>query len=165
MGKKKKKTPKKLTKKQKKFIKNNSTFFIILAIVVLIVIIVLAYLYKDKIQERLFPKPQAPTTKSVSGIEITNEGILSWKSVGDNATYTIEIKDEQPIETNETKIDLSEYENKIQDGLLIDIYAKQPNLERSYKRSITIHFDSDSNVYTSNITTHTLDITQALIIR
>ena len=148
MAKKKKKTPKKLTKKQKKFIKNNSTFFIILAIVVLIVIIVVAFFYRDKIQERLFPKPKVPTTKSVSGIEINNEGILSWKSVGNDAKYTIELKNEEPIETNETSFDLTQYKDKIKDGLLIDIYAKQPNLERSFKRSITIHFDSDSNIYT-----------------
>ena len=145
MGKKKK--PKKLTKKQKKFIKRNMTFFLVIGVILLIAIIVAAIIFKDEIRKLIIKEPEKQITKSVSNIKINEAGLLSWNSVGNNAKYNLEIKNEEPIETTETNVDLSSFKDKIGEGLIVDIYAELPDFEKSFKQSITLHFDTNTNVY------------------
>lgn len=140
-----KKKSKKLTKKQKKFILANYKVILVLVIILVIVIAVLGFIFKDEIKNYL--KGPNPTTPSVSNIEITNDGKLSWTDAGSGAIYIITIDGEdKTITTN--NFDVSEYQEKIKTGLLIEIVAKLPDHDKSYKKSITVNYNSEEMVYT-----------------
>ena len=140
-----KKKPKKLTKKQKKFIIKNYKIFLILLVVLIIALAVIAFVFKDQLREML--QGPKPTTRSVHSIQLSEDGILSWGSVGDEAIYTIEVTNEEPLEIKVTSYDIKPLKDKIKTGLIVDIYAQLPNAKKSYKKSITVHLDIDLELY------------------
>ena len=145
----KKKKPKKLTNKQKKFIKKNYKVIIILLVVVLIALAIVGFFFKDEILKLINgPEPEIkiPTTEKVKNVKITNEGMLSWNSAGEGAEYTIIINGIE-IKTQDTTYDITQHKNEINDGLVVEIYAKVGNHNISNKNSVTIIINPETALY------------------
>ncbi|MGI6787371.1 MAG: endonuclease I family protein [Acholeplasmataceae bacterium] len=140
----KKKQPKKLTKKHKKFIIKYYKPILVILLIIFVVAIIVGYLFRDKILE--FIRGPEPLTKSVTNIKITNDGVLSWDSIGNKAEYTIKINLRE-IKTNNTYYDFKPHKDEIKNGIEVDIFAKLPNHQISNKKSILIEYDIETFVY------------------
>lgn len=155
-----KRKPKKLTKKQKAALqKHKKTIAITLIIVFVIVaaLVVVGYIYRDKLADfydeithKLNQQNKEVNsfkhTRSVSNINISSEGLLTWDSVGDGAEYTIKI-DVEEIKTQETSYDFSQHLDQINEGLNVEITAKLPNHITSSKKSIKVNYSVDTTTY------------------
>ena len=113
---------------------------IVLLVVVLIALVIVGFFFKDEVLKLINgpePEIQNPTTEKVKNVMITNDGMLSWNSAGEGAEYTIIINGIE-IKTQDTTYDITQHKNEINDGLVVEIYAKVANHNISNKNSVTI---------------------------